>query len=154
MASGHAGGSERRGAAYNPYLLAGATRMTRVWRLEHDPQPELWRPHTRPWFLRLLTVGGRYTAGNRMSLKGVGRPRGRLGVTRDGLWQAAMCPFPLRKRGFQAVAGCPNAANPDSQPSAALTYGGCGGLASDVSQARGAAGAEFRSAVNDLRRTS
>jgi hypothetical protein len=37
MASGHAGGSERRGAAYNRYLLAGATRMTRALRLEHVP---------------------------------------------------------------------------------------------------------------------
>jgi hypothetical protein len=37
MASGHAGGSERRSAAHNPYLLAGATRMTRVLRLEHEP---------------------------------------------------------------------------------------------------------------------
>jgi len=136
MASGRAGGSGRRGAAYNPSLLAGATRITRVWRLEHDPQPELGGHIRGRGFVELLTVGGRVTAGNRMSLKGVGRPRRRLGVTRDGLRQAAMCPFPLRKRGSHAVAGCPNAANPDSQPSAALTYGGCGALASDVSQAR------------------
>src|SRR5947209_20582916 len=35
--------------------------------------------------------------------------------------------------GVPAVAGCPNAANPDSQPSATLTYGGGGGMASEGS---------------------
>ena len=135
--------------------------MTRVLRLEHDPRPELWRPHTRPWFLRLLTVGWRYTAGIRMSLKGVGRPRRRLGVTRERPLAGRYVSVSLAETGLQAVAGCPNAANPDSQPSAALTYGGCGGIgkpslfgpcraARDRSRATLCAGC-FRNGMSDRR---
>src|ERR1043165_3468728 len=76
------------------------------------------------------SVGG-CSAGIRMSLKGVGRPRRHLCVTRDKPLAGRYVSVSLEEPGLQAVAGCPNAANPDSQPSAALTYGGCGELASE-----------------------
>src|SRR3954470_8495281 len=57
-----------------------------------------------------------------MSLKGSGRSAlSAAAPWRTDLWRPAMS-VPLRN-GVFAVAGCPNAANPDSQPSAPLTYG-------------------------------
>src|SRR5215213_4656674 len=67
--------NQRRSVACNSDLLARATRLARVLRLEHDPQPgQNGRACAPPRFLRVLEAVRRDTPADvRMSLKGVGR---------------------------------------------------------------------------------
>ena len=133
MALGRAGGSERKRAAHNSALLARATRRTRALRLEHDPQPGLngCTVRRRRGF---FTTDGFGLAGKPPYpdvLKGLGSFRSsRRSVKAELTSGGPQCPF-RKGTGFFAVAGCPNAANPDSQPSAALTYGSGRGMASE-----------------------
>src|SRR5437764_12936235 len=119
------GGGQRRSAVRNPQLVARATRTIRVLRLEHDPQPGLERLHIRAAAVSSLPMAGQAEARLYPDVLKGRRPfrLRRRSVKRTGLGRPAKCPFPLGS-GLRAVAGCPNAANPDSQPSAALTYGG------------------------------
>src|SRR5215212_7375433 len=95
--------NQRRSVACNSDLLARATRLARVLRLEHDPQPgQNGRACAPPRFLRVLEAVRRDTPADvRMSLKGVGRLA--KAPWRQAIWpqRPAMCPFPRGDRAFK-----------------------------------------------------
>ena len=99
MASDRADRRQRASVVSNSDSLARATRLFRVLRLEHDPQPGLnGCTRARPWFLRAESCPAGIPPISGCPKRASAGPLKRRSVKRNGFW-AARCSVPLGDRG-------------------------------------------------------